>query len=116
MIKGRFIKRLPFNIYKAFVLSQENGKIIDTFGYGPVDTDDILNGIKKRFNISCPEGATECDLDFLSSKLSYNSKKRLLASGDGHSQRVRIIDIDSPHKMILELNSDINPRIPKGGM
>ncbi len=113
--KGEECIIVAFNVGKAIVVAQENGKVLDSFEYGPQDNEEILKEIKKKFHISCPEGVNECDLDFSSSKLAYDSTNRLLASGDGHSQRVRIVEIDPPHKMIIELNSECNPRQPKGG-
>ena len=114
--RGEKAVLLAFGSQKAFILSIANGKMIKSFTYGPEDTRDVLKARVKKFNIDCPDGIESCFLAYFSaSHKSYNHSTRLLALGDGHSPRLRIMRVDREPKMIAELNSECNPFKPYGG-
>jgi hypothetical protein len=97
----------------ACTLSMQDGTISGRFTYGPKDTRETALAYKRKFNIQLADG--DPALRFSAETVAVDSKRALLACGDFFSRRVRVVHLDRPHDLVVELNSEDDPYLPKGG-
>jgi hypothetical protein len=103
---------VAFEGLDAYVLSQQDGKLVDSFTYGKPDSPADAEARAKRFHLD-PEdyGANS----FSAGPLAFEPSRKLLACGDSSSRRLRIVTVEKPHRVLFEANSEDNPARPRGG-
>lgn len=111
-VSGSPFVLVAFNRITGYVLSQEDGKVIESFTYGKPDSPADAEARAKRFHLD-PEdyGANS----FSAGILAFEPSRKLLACGDSSSKRLRIVAVDKPHRVLFEANSEDNPAGPRGG-
>lgn len=95
---------------EAVVLAAVDGSVLDRFTYGPPNTDESEAAYRKKFHLHELESA-----GFSASEVDLDLQRRLVACGDLHSRRVRVVQLDPPHNLVVELNADDPPNRPWGG-
>ena len=99
---------LNFFLDCAYVFRINDGVLIDKFEYGPQDTEEQILAKMKRYNLK-DKSFWKSELKFTPSKFSFEPVKRLLACGDFHSRRIRVLSVDKPHNILFEAFAEANP-------
>ncbi len=105
---------LAFGGTEGFILSQEDGALMDRFQYGHIETEQEQAAYKWKFHLAYSDG--DPMLHFNSFALSCDPTRRLLACGAFNGRRVRVVSLDPPFRTIFEANTNDHPRRPWGGV
>ena len=102
-----------FGGMKGVLLDAGTGNFVTEFSYGPVESRDEVKSRKERFRLDLPED--DPALRFSGTSFAVEPRNRLLAVGCMNDRRVRVLTLDPPYRLLLELHSDEHPRRPEGG-
>jgi hypothetical protein len=102
---------IVYNLEKAIVLSQDNGKLLYAFNYNR-DQSSIERSLYYKDEIAY----RKLGLGFSASKAAFDPNNNILACGELTGARVRIFSLNQKGKLIFEANSNIEPHRPKGGV
>ena len=94
------------------ILSQQDGKTINQFAYEPINTDLTRSKYREKHNLWF---ADNVELNYSVGCVAFEPNKNLLVTGDTNSKRVRVININKPNDLLIELNTNAPPNRPWGG-
>ena len=89
---------VAFEGMSAYVLSTNDGTLLDTFVYG-----------------SPPDHHAQIP-SFLAGELSFDSTRRQLACGADEGKRIMVVSANPPHGVVFKAHVAENPRRPRSGL
>ena len=105
---------LAFGGTEGFILSQEDGKLIERLQYGHIESKEEQKAYKRKFHLDYSDG--DPALRFTSHALSCDPVRRFLACGAFWGRRLRVVSLDAPYKTVFEANTEDHPNRPWGGV
>ena len=98
----------------AYVLSTNDGTLIDSFVYDPQPQ---RAKAQLRNKTSGPQSDQRAQFPgFLTGLLSIDSSRKLLACGADEGKHIRVLSATPPHGVVFEAHGGENPRRPRGGL
>ena len=98
----------------AYVLSTDDGTLLDSFVYGSSPRQ-VKEPSRNQFS-GLPPAQRAPIPDFLAGVLSFDSSRSLLACGADEGKRIRVLSVNPPHCAVFEAHVGENPRRPRGGL
>ena len=95
------------------VLSREDGRVVERLTYGPIETEKDRRAYKRKFDLG---SVRDSSLDFSPCVFAFEPSLRLLACGAFCGRRVRVLSMDTTHKVVFEANTNDHPYRPRGGV
>jgi len=105
---------VAFEGMSAYVLSTNDGSILDSFVYASPRDDPKEQPRNKPNDLPSAERAPIPS--FLAGVLSFDSSRRLLACAADEGKHIRVLSANPPHGVVFEAHVGENPRRPRGGL
>ena len=105
--QGKEYVLFAFSGQEGYVLSREDGKVVEEFTYGHIETTEEMAANKNKWHLGLDDGDTS--LRFSASYLSFDPCRRLLACGGSNGRRVRVVSAVPPHETVFEAHTGESP-------